>query len=108
MRTKILRLEKKGWLLMAFLYSSWQNFIYGQSSGASAITGATSEIKAYYTPLKGLIWIVAGCLGLVGAIKVYNKFTGSDPEASKGAASFIGGGIALYAAEVFIRKMFIE
>lgn len=102
-------LERRAWLALALLYTGWQGMAYAQSSGgASAITSATSEIKTYYTPLKGMIWIVAGCLGLVGAVRVYNKFTSSDPEASKNAAGFLGGGIALYAAELFIRKMFIE
>lgn len=108
MKKNLIKLERKGLLLLAFLYTGWQNIVYSQSAGASAITSATSEVKAYYTPIKGLVWIVAGCLGLVGAIRVYNKFTSSDPEASKNAAGFLGGGIALYAAEVFIRKMFIE
>lgn len=108
MKKNLIKLERKVFFALAFFYGSWQNFVYSQSAGASAITDATSEIKAYYTPIKGLVWIVAGCLGLVGAIRVYNKFTSSDPEASKNAAGFLGGGIALYAAEVFIRKMFIE
>lgn len=104
-------IRRRAWLMAGILLTYWEGFnvLYAQSSaGSEAITGATSEIKAYYDPLKRLIWIVAGCLGLVGAIRVYNKFTSSDPESSKSAAGFLGGGIALYAAEVFIRKMFIE
>lgn len=114
MKTKRLlkTIERKTWLFAAFLLTYWDcvNIAYAQSSGAGAgaIEGATSEVTTYYNPLKKFIWVVAGVLGLVGAIKVYNKFNSSDPEASKNAAAFVGSGIALYAAEVFIRKMFIE
>lgn len=103
--------RRKAWLMAGLLLTFWEGFnvAYAQSgAGATAIGDATSEIKGYYDPLKKLIWIVAGCLGLIGAIRVYNKFASSDPESSKSAAGFLGGGIALYAAEVFIRKMFIE
>lgn len=106
MRHKIV---KRCWLILALLYTGWQGMVYAQSSGGSdALNGATAEIRSYYTPVKSLIWVVAACLGLVGAIRLYNKFTSSDPESSKHAAGFLGGGIALYAGEVFIRKMFLE
>lgn len=116
MKTKLLfkTIKKKSWLFAGFLLTYWNcaNIAFAQSSGAgagaSAISDATSEVTTYYDPLKKFIWVVAGVLGLVGAIKVYNKFNSSDPEASKNAAAFVGSGIALYAAEVFIRKMFIE
>lgn len=103
--------RRKAWLIAGFLLTFWEGFnvAYAQSgAGPTAIGGATSEIKGYYDPLKKLIWIIAGCLGLVGAFRLYNKFTSSDPESSKHATNFLGGGIALVAAEVFIRKMFIE
>lgn len=111
MKKKLFKeLKKKSWMVAIFLFTCWEsvNVAYAQSAGAAAISGATSEVKSYYDPVKKLIWIVAGLLGLVGAIKVYNKFTSSDPESSKHAVGFAGGAIALYAAEVFVRKMFME
>lgn len=104
------KLKRNSWMVAVFLFTCWEsiNVAYAQSGGAEAINGATSEVKSYYDPVKKLVWIIAGVLGLVGAFKVYNKFTNSDPESSKNAVGFVGGAVALYAAEVFIRKMFME
>lgn len=103
-------LKRKAWLMAGILLTCWEGFnvMYAQSNGATAITEATSEIKSYYTPVKAMIWTIAALLGVVALIRVYNKFTSSDPEASKHAVSFAGGAIALVAAEVFVRKMFME
>lgn len=91
------------------MLSIWQSFVYSQSTGgADAINAATSEVRGFYNPLQKLIWVVAACLGLVGAVRLYYKFTSSDPESSKHAAGFLGGGIALFVGEVFLRKMFLE
>lgn len=51
---------------------------------------------------------MAGILGIVGALKVYAKIQGKDPESSKHAMAFVLGAIALLVGEMFIRKTFIE
>lgn len=100
--------KKSGWLALAFIYSLYAEFICAQSEGATAISTATSELKSWYDPIKGLIWVLAGCLGLVGAIKMFNKFNSADPETSKSAAMLLGGCVALYVAEILFRTMFIN
>lgn len=104
-------LKRKLWITGGFLLTCWEgiNVLYAQSgAGTAAISEATSELKSWYDPVKRLVWVIAGLLGVVGAVKLYNKFNSSDPESSKHAVSFAGGAVALWVAEMFIRKMFID
>lgn len=80
----------------------------GISSGISALNEATSEVKSFYDPVKKFIWVIAGILGLVGAVRLYAKVQGKDPESSKHALAFVLGALALLIGETFIRKTFIE
>lgn len=105
------RLQRKGWLVAGFLFSMWghMNVMYAQSSeGSEAFNSAATMVGGYYDPIKKLVWAIAGVLGLVGAVRLYNKYTSADPEASKNAAAFVGGAIALVVAEAFVRKVFIN
>lgn len=103
------KVEQKTLLFLAILLTAWQETAYSQSSGgAGAITAATTEVSSFYDPAKKFIWALSAVLGLVGAVKLYYKFTNNDPESSKHAVGFLGGGIALFVAEVFLRKMFMS
>jgi hypothetical protein len=78
------------------------------SAGVSAINDAASDIRSFYDPIKKLIWIIAAVVGVVGAVRVYGKIMGKDPESTKHAQAFVFGAIALVALETFVRKMFLE
>ena len=109
-RKIIKRAERKVIFTLASLLTFYECLIAqsGITSGVAALNEATSEIKSFYDPLKKFLWIMAGILGIVGAVKVYAKIQGKDPESSKHAMSFVLGAIALLVGEMFIRKTFIE
>jgi hypothetical protein len=44
-------------------------------SGTDGITSATTEIKKYFGVGTNLMYAIDGIVGLVGAIKVYNKWS---------------------------------
>ena len=46
----------------------------GQGNGSAGISEATSMITSYFDPITKLIYAVGAIAGLVGGIKVYNKF----------------------------------
>lgn len=50
-------------------------------------------VTSYFDPLTLLIYAVGAVIGLIGGIKVYQKFSSGDPDTSKTAASWFG---ALY------------
>lgn len=96
-------------MILASLFTMYESFIVAQSSaGTAALSEVTTDLKGWYDPLKKLLWIGAGLCGLIAAVKVYWKITKGDNEASDKAMHFVFGAIALFAAELFLRKMFIE
>ena len=57
-----------------------------QGNGIKGITDATSMVTSYFAPLTKLIYAVGAVVGLIGGIKVYQKFSSGDPDTSKTAA----------------------
>lgn len=47
-------------------------------------------VTSYFDPLTLLIYAVGAVIGLIGGIKVYQKFSSGDPDTSKTAASWFG------------------
>ena len=52
-------------------------------------------------------YAVGAVVGLIGGIKVYNKFSSGDPDTSKTAASWFGACIFLIVAATILRSFFL-
>ena len=73
--------------LLALLTAS----AYAQGGdGIAGITEATSMVTSYFYPLVQLIYAIGAVTGLIGGIRVYQKFSSGDPDTSKTAASWFG------------------
>jgi len=68
---------------------------YAQGNGIAGINEATKMVTSYFDPGTKLIYAVGAVVGLIGGIKVYNKFSSGDPDTSKTAASWFGACIFL-------------
>ena len=64
---------------------------YAQGNGMAGINAATKMVTSYFDPGTKLIYAIGAVVGLIGGIKVYNKFSSGDPDTSKTAASWFGG-----------------
>jgi len=78
-----------------------------QGNGTSGIMQATSMVSSYFDPLTKLIYAVGAVVGLIGGIKVYQKFSSGDPDTSKTAASWFGACIFLVIAGTVLRSFFL-
>lgn len=78
-----------------------------QGNGLSGITEATSMVTSYFDPLTRLIYAVGAVVGLIGGIKVYQKFSSGDPDTSKTASSWFGSCIFLIVAATVLRSFFL-
>lgn len=78
-----------------------------QGNGLSGITEATSMVTSYFDPLTRLIYAVGAVVGLIGGIKVYQKFSSGDPDTSKTASSWFGACIFLIVAATVLRSFFL-
>ena len=77
----------------------------GQGNGSAGITEATQMVTSY--PGTKLAYAVGAVIGLVGGIKVYQKFSSGDPDTSKTASSWFGACIFLIVAATILRSFFL-
>ena len=64
-------------------------------------------VTSYVDPLTLLIYAVGAVIGLIGGIKVYQKFSSGDPDTSKTAASWFGACIFLIVSATVLRSFFL-
>ena len=80
---------------------------FAQGNGTAGITAATQMVTSYFDPATKLIYAIGAVVGLIGGVKVYNKFSSGDPDTSKTAASWFGACIFLIVAATVLRSFFL-
>lgn len=75
-------------------------------NGTKGIDDAAKMVADYFEPLVQLIYAVGAVTGLIGGIKVYQKFSSGDPDTGKTAASWIGACIFLIVAATVLESFF--
>ena len=78
-----------------------------QGNGQAGITEATNLITGYFDPGTKLVYAIGAVCGLIGGVKVYNKFSSGDPDTSKTAASWVGACISLIVAAPILCSFFL-
>ena len=94
-------------IMMLFLLTATAVGAYAQGNGIAGINEATKMVTSYFDPGTKLIYAVGAVVGLIGGIKVYNKFSSGDPDTSKTAASWFGACIFLIVAATILRSFFL-
>lgn len=79
--------------------------LYAQN-GTAGINSATSEVKKYFSAGTNLMYAIGALLGIVGAVKVYGKWSNGDPETGKVAASWFGSCIFLVVVATVLKAFF--
>ncbi|MCK0125267.1 DUF4134 domain-containing protein [Gelidibacter sp. F2691] len=80
---------------------------FAQGNGSAGINEATQMVTSYFDPATQLIYAIGAVVGLIGGVKVYNKFSNGDPDTSKTAASWFGACIFLIVAATILRSFFL-
>ena len=97
--------RKKVLLTGAALLSAF--VVFAQGNGSAGINEATQMVTSYFDPATQLIYAIGAVVGLIGGVKVYNKFSSGDPDTSKTAASWFGACIFLIVAATILRSFFL-
>ena len=100
-------MDKKKIMMLLFLLTATAIGAYAQGNGIAGINEATKMVTSYFDPGTKLIYAVGAVVGLIGGIKVYNKFSSGDPDTSKTAASWFGACIFLIVASTILRSFFL-
>ena len=98
---------RKRLFIAAILLVTATTSVLAQGNGLAGITDATTMVTSYFDPGTKLIYAVGAVMGLVGGIKVYNKFSSGDPDTSKTAAAWFGACIFLIVAATILRSFFL-
>ena len=64
-------------------------------------------LTGYFDPATKLIYAAGAIVGLIGAIKVYSKFSSGDPDIGKTAGSWFGACVFLIVAATVLRSFFL-
>jgi hypothetical protein len=76
------------------------------ADGAAGISQATSTIAGYFDAGCNLVYAIGAIVGLIGAIKVYQKWNHGDHDTSKVAAAWFGSCIFLVIVATVLKAFF--
>lgn len=76
------------------------------AQGAAAISNANTEIRKYWGPIKLLIQGIGGVVGLIGGLRIYNKWTNGDQDINKEVVGWGGACLFLIIVPQFVNSFF--
>lgn len=74
--------------------------------GNAGINEATTRVRSYFATGTNLMYAIGAVLGLVGAVKVYQKWNSGDPDTGKVAASWFGSCVFLVIVATVLQSFF--
>lgn len=74
--------------------------------GNAGINEANTKVRSYFQSGTSLMYAVGAILGLIGAVKVYQKWNGGDPDTGKVAAAWFGSCVFLVVVATVIKSFF--
>lgn len=82
-------------------------FVMAQTGdGNAGINQATTLVKGYFPAATTLLYAIGAVVGLIGAVKVFNKWNSGDPDTSKTAAAWFGSCIFLVIVATVLKSFF--
>jgi len=80
--------------------------ILNAQDGTAGINEANTKVRSYFSAGTNLMYAVGAIVGLIGAIKVYQKWNGGDQDTGKVAAAWFGSCVFLVVVATVIRSFF--
>jgi hypothetical protein len=74
--------------------------------GNAGITEATNKVKSYFDTGTSLMYAIGAIVGLIGAVKVFNKWNAGEPDTNKVAAAWFGSCIFLVIVATVLKSFF--
>jgi hypothetical protein len=94
---------KKVWLsCMVFIMTV---SAYAQD-GNAGINEANTKVRSYFSSGTNLMYAVGAIVGLIGAVKVYQKWNAGDHDTGKVAAAWFGSCVFLVIVATVIKSFF--
>ena len=96
-------------LLQKIVLSSFlavEQLIVFAQDGNAGINEANTRVRSYFQSGTNLMYAVGAILGLIGAVKVYQKWNAGDHDTGKTAAAWFGSCVFLVVVTTVIRSFF--
>ena len=74
--------------------------------GNAGINEASQKVRSYFDSGTNLMYAVGAVVGLIGAVKVYQKWNSGDPDTGKVAAAWFGSCVFLVIVATVIKSFF--
>ncbi|MDX5421850.1 MAG: DUF4134 domain-containing protein [Hymenobacteraceae bacterium] len=91
-----------GMVVALTLLSFWAN----AQDGNAGINEANLKVRSYFDSGTQLMYAVGALLGLIGAVKVYQKWNAGDQDTGKVAAAWFGSCVFLVVVATVIKSFF--
>jgi hypothetical protein len=82
------------------------NVILYAQNGNAGIKEANQKVRNYFHSGTNLMYAVGAVLGLIGAVKVYQKWNAGDQDTGKVAAAWFGSCVFLVVVATVIKSFF--
>ena len=80
--------------------------IASAQDGNAGIQQANTQVRSYFESGTNLMYAIGAIVGLIGAVKVYQKWNSGDQDTSKVAAAWFGSCIFLVVVATIIKSFF--
>lgn len=94
--------RKMFWLLVMVFCSV---AVFGQDVNAGLLE-ANQKVRSYFAAGTQLLYAVGAIVGLIGAVKVFNKWNAGEPDTGRVAAAWFGSCVFLVVVTTVIRAFF--
>lgn len=74
--------------------------------GNAGINAANTQVRSYFAAGTNLMYAVGAIVGLIGAVKVYQKWNSGDQDTGKVAAAWFGSCVFLVVVATVIKSFF--
>lgn len=81
------------------------NITYGQD-GVAGIQEANTKVRGYFDVGCNLMYAVGTILGLIGAVRVYQKWSNGHPDTGSTAAAWFGSCVFLVIVATVLKSFF--
>jgi hypothetical protein len=109
-RYKVRKKQKRGYFLrMIYIFSMLLLVVIigvKAQDGNAGIQEAANKVKGYFDTGCDLMYAIGAVVGIIGAVKVFNKWNAGEPDTNKVAAAWFGSCIFLVVVATVLKSFF--
>lgn len=99
-------MNKKINLLILMMFVTTMSFAQGAEGLATGLSDAVTSLKSYMNPVTNVTMAIGGIVGVIGAIRIYQKWNSGDQDMNKELMAWGGSALFLILAPIVIKAAF--